>query len=212
MYVLNQLKTSPEYTRAGGFGKCMLKQTQIVFNGLKASLETHDFRRKKGCSRNYTLYTMRQILKGQRSRNWVGSVPATWMLWHKCTCTRPTNTYSHCFDESVFLPSPRVGLFPLQFPLYSESSNFFERGYWHRADIKTMYKEWRTLIPVLKFNRFFNRGAVVAHWIRPQTLRREVPGSNLLALAVVSLGKTLYPHCLVPRKGLKPIGPLVACL
>ena len=36
--------------------------------------------------------------------------------------------------------------------------------------------------------------AVVAQWIRPQTLNREVPGSNLLASAVVPLGKALYPH------------------
>ena len=34
---------------------------------------------------------------------------------------------------------------------------------------------------------------------------------NLLAAAVVPLGKALY-HCLVPRKGLKAVGPLVACL
>ena len=52
----------------------------------------------------------------------------------------------------------------------------------------------------------------MAQWIRPQTLNHEVPGSNLLAAAVVPLGKALYPHCLVPRKGLKAIGPLVACL
>ena len=45
------------------------------------------------------------------------------------------------------------------------------------------------------------RGAVVAQWIRPQTLNGEVPSSNLLAAAVVPLGKALYPHCLVPRKG-----------
>ena len=38
------------------------------------------------------------------------------------------------------------------------------------------------------------------------------PSSILLAAAVVPLGKALYPHCLVPRKGLKAIGPLVACL
>ena len=31
---LNPLKTSPEYTRAGVYGKCMLKENQIVFNGL----------------------------------------------------------------------------------------------------------------------------------------------------------------------------------
>ena len=40
----------------------------------------------------------------------------------------------------------------------------------------------------------------------------EVPGSNLLAAAVVPLGKALSPHCLVPRKGLKAVGPLVTCL
>ena len=63
-----------------------------------------------------------------------------------------------------------------------------------------------------KVHQGTSRGAVVAQWIRPQTLDREVPGSNLLAAAVVPLGKTLYPHCLVPRKGLKAVGPLVTCL
>ena len=52
----------------------------------------------------------------------------------------------------------------------------------------------------------------MAQWIRPWTLSREVPGSNLLAAAVVPLGKALYPHCLVPQKGLKAVGPLDACL
>ena len=53
----------------------------------------------------------------------------------------------------------------------------------------------------------------MAQWIRPQILNCEVPGSNLLAAAVVPLGKALYPHCLVPQKGLnKAVGPLVACL
>ena len=51
------------------------------------------------------------------------------------------------------------------------------------------------------------RGADVAQWIRPRTLNREVPGSNLLAAAEVPLGKAHYPHCLVPRKGLKADGP-----
>ena len=56
-------------------------------------------------------------------------------------------------------------------------------------------------------------GDVVAQWIiRPQTLNREVSGLNLLAAALVPLGKALYPHCLVPQRGLKAIGPLVACL
>ena len=50
-------------------------------------------------------------------------------------------------------------------------------------------------------------GAVVAQWIRPRTLNREVPGSNLLAVVVVSLGKALYPHCLVLRKDLKQLVP-----
>ena len=54
--------------------------------------------------------------------------------------------------------------------------------------------------------------AVITQWIRPQTLNREVPGSNLLTTAVVPLGKALYPHCIVPRKGLKAVGVLVACL
>ena len=52
----------------------------------------------------------------------------------------------------------------------------------------------------------------MAQWIRPWILNREVPGSNLLAAAVVPLGKALYHHCLVPRKGLEAVGPLVACL
>ena len=53
---------------------------------------------------------------------------------------------------------------------------------------------------------------VVAQWVRQRTDIREVPGLNLLAAAVVLLGKTLYPHCPVPQKGLKAIAPLVTCL
>ena len=52
-----------------------------------------------------------------------------------------------------------------------------------------------------------------AQRIRPQTRNLEVPGSNLQAVVVVPLSKALYPHCLVPRKGLyKAVVPLVACL
>ena len=50
-------------------------------------------------------------------------------------------------------------------------------------------------------------GAVMAQWIR--TLILEVPGSNLLAVSVMLLGMTPYPHCLVPRRGLNAIGALV---
>ena len=56
------------------------------------------------------------------------------------------------------------------------------------------------------------RGAVVAQWIRPRTLNSKVPGSNLLAAAGVPLGKALYPHCLVPWKGLEAVDPLVVFL
>ena len=34
-------------------------------------------------------------------------------------------------------------------------------------------------------NMYISQGAVVAQWIRPHTLNREVPGLNLLAAAVV---------------------------
>ena len=59
----------------------------------------------------------------------------------------------------------------------------------------------RYVIDVLVLKMYYE--AVVAQWIRPRTLNCEVPGSNLLAAAIVPLGKALYPHCLVPRKGLK---------
>ena len=39
----------------------------------------------------------------------------------------------------------------------------------------------------------------MAQWIRPWTLNREVPGSNLLAVAVVPFGKAPYAHCPVPH-------------
>ena len=39
-----------------------------------------------------------------------------------------------------------------------------------------------------------------------RTLNREVLGSNLLAAAVVPVGKALHPHCLFPLKGLKAVG------
>ena len=51
-------------------------------------------------------------------------------------------------------------------------------------------------------------GAVVAQWIRQQTLKCEIPGSNLLAAAVVPLGKAFYPQYLVPQKELKTTVPL----
>ena len=63
-----------------------------------------------------------------------------------------------------------------------------------------------------QFHKIIILGAVVAQWIRPWTLNRKVPSSNLPAAAVVPLGKALYPHCLVPWKGLKAIGPVVVCL
>ena len=47
----------------------------------------------------------------------------------------------------------------------------------------------------------------MAQWIRPRTLNHEIPGSNLLAAAVVPLDKALYHYCLVPMKGLKVLVP-----
>ena len=41
---------------------------------------------------------------------------------------------------------------------------------------------------------------------------RAVSRSNLLAVAVMPLGKTLYSYCLVLRKGLKAVSPLVTCI
>ena len=54
-------------------------------------------------------------------------------------------------------------------------------------------------------------GVVEAQWVRPWTLNRVFPGSNLLAPSVVPLGKALY-HFLVPRKGLKTVCALFVCL
>ena len=47
----------------------------------------------------------------------------------------------------------------------------------------------------------------MAQWTRPQTLNHEDHGSNPLAASEVPLGKALYPHCLVPQKGLKVMVP-----
>ena len=52
--------------------------------------------------------------------------------------------------------------------------------------------------------------AVTSQWLRLFTLNPEVPSSNLHVTAVVPLGKTQYPHCLVPQRGLEAISPLVA--
>ena len=50
----------------------------------------------------------------------------------------------------------------------------------------------------------------LAQWIIPRwTLNCEVPGSNLLAAAVVPSGKALYPCCLVPQE--EPLLPMAAC-
>ena len=53
----------------------------------------------------------------------------------------------------------------------------------------------------------------MAQWIRPPTLNREVPGSNLLAAAASSaLGQGTLSSLPCPSEGLKAVGPLVACL
>ena len=44
--------------------------------------------------------------------------------------------------------------------------------------------------------------------VEPYTLTKWVVGSNPLPITVVPLGKALIPHCLVPQRGLKAIGPL----
>ena len=51
--------------------------------------------------------------------------------------------------------------------------------------------------------------AVVAQWIKPQTLKHEVDGSNLVALvAVMPFGKgTLYSLSSPLQKNLKPLVP-----
>ena len=49
--------------------------------------------------------------------------------------------------------------------------------------------------------------AVVAERLRPLTSIPEVPGSNP-GPAVASLGKALYPHCLVLRRRLSAVGPV----
>ena len=46
-------------------------------------------------------------------------------------------------------------------------------------------------------------------WIRSWALEQEVSGSNPIATQVVPMGKTLYPHCIVPRIGFKPSVPLL---
>ena len=52
---------------------------------------------------------------------------------------------------------------------------------------------------------------IVAQWIRPWTLKQKILSSNPLE-AVVPLGKEFYPHCQVPQRGLKTIGPLIIYL
>ena len=79
----------------------------------------------------------------------------------------------------------------------------------------TMRFKWRKNTFVITLTNSSGPGKLLlysfmAHWIRPQTLNREVPGSNLLTVAVVPLNKALYPHWLVPWKGLKAICPIVA--
>ena len=50
----------------------------------------------------------------------------------------------------------------------------------------------------------------MAKWIRTVGLLNEMSPLNPAVASVVPLGKALYPHCLVPRRGLKTVGPLVA--
>ena len=47
---LNTLKTSPKYTQAGVYGKCVLSQNQIVFNGLKFRTENEKQLMYRACT------------------------------------------------------------------------------------------------------------------------------------------------------------------
>ena len=49
----------------------------------------------------------------------------------------------------------------------------------------------------------------MVQWIRNWTLNHVVPGSNPHSTAFVPLGKALYPHCLVLREDIKPLGYLL---
>ena len=42
--------------------------------------------------------------------------------------------------------------------------------------------------------------------------KQKILSSNPLGEAVVPLGKAFYPHCQVPQRGLKTIGPLIIYL
>ena len=127
---------------------------------------------------------------------------------------KPSQTITnwHCMVSCMTI---LVGVFCLQ-SLWMNSSTTMAIG--SGSDLR--YYPPPPLVPYVPFEvycisscyYFAYRGAVVAQWIGPLTLNCEVPGSNLLAVAGVSVGKAPYPHCLVPRKGLKAVGPIVACL
>ena len=61
---------------------------------------------------------------------------------------------------------------------------------------------------------FIEALAVVDQWVRPQNLNRSRSRVRICQqrqYSAFGLGKAFYPHCPVPRKILKAIGPLVAC-
>ena len=106
--------------------------------------------------------------------------------------------FKECISEILFSKSWSGGVF-----------KFYKAWFWvHVCYLNNLTTRFRMQGLTCVF-----WGAVVAQWIRPRALKLEVPGSNLLAGSSSALGQgTLYPYYLVPRKGLKAVGPLVACL
>ena len=126
---------------------------------------------------NYIVCDLQRSLP--RSR-WLLTIPPSW---------RERRLSSSALQKEPLTPPSTGSKVCIENPRHSVT--FFLEMYWNE-----MY--WNII-------QDYSRGAVVAEWIRPQTSIPEVRGSNP-STVVVLLDKALYPHCLVPWKGLKAVG------
>ena len=79
--------------------------------------------------------------------------------------------------------------------LINKTINIQEEGE-KRKKSKLFISQQNSPLPCLLLLLLRWTGAVAAQWIRQRTFSCEVPGSNLLAAAVVPLDKPFYPRCL----------------
>ena len=80
----NPLKTSPEFIRAGTYGKCVLLQNMLVFNGLKRSLSSLTAKYKVDTSTCQSFYILIHFKQCCNEQIWTTKMIALSFEYSSC--------------------------------------------------------------------------------------------------------------------------------